>query len=85
MVMNELNEPGTALVMNRIDQTVHRVRTPCADPILELDSQETRIKEAVDILSLLIVIAESKQPDNLPGSPGRGGQYDAASGEPGKS
>ena len=54
----DLREPGTALVMNRTDQTLHRVRLPCFDPVVDLDCQQARLNEAVEILSLLITTAE---------------------------
>ena len=57
-----LYQPGTALVMDRVNETCHSIRVPCFDPILDLDSPQARNKEAVQILSLLITMAETIRP-----------------------
>ena len=62
MTKIDLKEPGSALVMNRTDRTFHRVRVPCFDPVLDLGSQQDRLNEAVEILSLLITTAETIKP-----------------------
>ncbi|MET4706715.1 hypothetical protein [Endozoicomonas lisbonensis] len=62
MLIQQLKEPGTALVMDRTNRSYYQVRVPCFDPILDLDSQQARLNEAVDILSLLLTLSETVKP-----------------------
>ena len=56
--MCDLKKPGTALAMNRTNRTIYRIDLPCYDPIIDLDTQQARLNEAVEILSLLLSTVE---------------------------